>query len=221
MKRKLLPQFLVAGVLLTLCGCGGSSNTSSGSASPAGAQNQASSTAAVPRPQPIVIPDGTTIVVTVDQTLSSGASKLGDRFPASFAEPVMVDGKQAIPRGAKASGTVRLVNSAGKIEGSAELGVSIDSVTVNGRSYDIQTRVVREASSGRGKRTAIGAGAGAAAGAIIGAIAGGGKGAAIGGAAGAGAGTAGAAFTGKRNITIPAETTLHFEMTAPLPIEQQ
>jgi hypothetical protein len=73
-------------------------------------------------------------------------------------------------------------------------------------------------SKGRGKRTAIGAGGGGAAGAIIGAIAGGGKGAAIGAAAGAGAGTAGAVFTGKRDITLPAETKLNFKLAQPLAI---
>jgi hypothetical protein len=98
------------------------------------------------------------------------------------------------------------------------LAVVLDSVTVNGETYDIQTAPFVRASKGRGKRTATGAGIGAAAGAVIGAIAGGGKGAAIGAGAGAGAGTAGTALTGQRDITIPAEMRHSFRLTQPLEI---
>ncbi len=59
-------------------------------------------------------------------------------------------------------------------------------------------------------------GGGTGLGAIIGGIAGGGKGAAIGALAGAGAGTAGATMTGKRDISIPAETVLSFKLSQPL-----
>ncbi len=47
---------------------------------------------------------------------------------------------------------------------------------------------------------------------MIGGIAGGGKGVLIGSAAGAGAGTAGAAYTGKKDIRVPAETSLTFRL---------
>jgi hypothetical protein len=41
------------------------------------------------------------------------------------------------------------------------------------------------------------------------------KGALIGGAAGAAAGTGAAAFTGKKEIVVPAETKLTFNLSAP------
>ena len=66
---------------------------------------------------------------------------------------------------------------------------------------------------GKGKRTTVAIGGGAGLGAIIGGIAGGGRGAAIGAAAGAGAGTAGAAFTDNKDITLPAESSLAFELS--------
>jgi hypothetical protein len=69
---------------------------------------------------------------------------------------------------------------------------------------------------GKGKRTAVMAGGGAALGALIGGLAGGGKGAAIGAAAGAGAGTGGAAFTGNKDIVIPAESAVSFTLSQPL-----
>ena len=64
---------------------------------------------------------------------------------------------------------------------------------------------------------AVGGGAGL--GAIVGGLAGGGKGAAIGVLAGAGAGTAGAAFTGNKDIVLPAEATLSFKLLKPLEVK--
>src|SRR5581483_3096072 len=72
---------------------------------------------------------------------------------------------------------------------------------------------------GKGKRTAVAVGGGAGLGALIGGLAGGGKGAAIGAAAGAGAGTAGAAFTGNKDIVLPAESTVSFRLVQPLEIK--
>jgi hypothetical protein len=74
------------------------------------------------------------------------------------------------------------------------------------------------AAKGKGKRTATLAGGGAGLGALIGGLAGGGKGALIGGLAGAGAGTAGAAYTGNKDVVIPAETVVTFRLTAPLTV---
>lgn len=133
-----------------------------------------------------------------------------------MAEPIVVDGQEVLAAGAKMTGVVTDAKSAGRFKGHAELGLALDSVTVGDKTYQVQTSVVGESSKGRGKRTGIGAGGGAAFGAIVGAIAGGGKGAAIGALAGGGAGSAGAAFTGKRDIRIPAETRLDFKLTQPL-----
>ena len=63
-------------------------------------------------------------------------------------------------------------------------------------------------------------GGGAGAGALIGALAGGGKGAAIGALVGGGAGTAGSAYTGNRDVTLPAESAVSFKLEAPLQVER-
>ena len=73
---------------------------------------------------------------------------------------------------------------------------------------------------GKGKRTAVMAGGGTAFGAIVGGLAGGGKGAAIGALAGAGAGGAGAAFTGNKDIVLPAEAALSFRLTSSVTVKQ-
>ena len=173
-----------------------------------------------PEPAPIVIPRGTVLTVTIDQSVSTKENSAGDRFAASLAEPLTVDGAEVLPSGTRASGTVTQAQSAGHLKGGAILELTLDSVTVHGRKYSIETNSFEEEGKGRGKRTAEGAGGGAAFGAIIGALAGGGKGAAIGAVAGGGAGTAGTAFTGKRDFTVPAETRLHFKLVKSLRISR-
>jgi hypothetical protein len=167
-----------------------------------------------------VVAAGTTLTVTVDQDVSTKANKSGDRFEASLAEPITLNGNEVIPKGAKIRGTVTQADSAGHLKGGAILSLTLDSIAVHGQSYSVSTSTYTQQGKARGKRTVIGAGGGAAAGAIIGAIAGGGKGAAIGAAAGGGAGTAGAAYTGDRDLSVPAETRLHFKLSKSLSISQ-
>jgi hypothetical protein len=231
-------RWVVIGVLLAVGGCN-KSNPNSNSGNPGGgpaanapagnssaansrgadapAANTAQSQPAPP--PPVVIDAGTLLTVTIDQTVSSKTNNKGDSFAASLAAPISVGGVTVLPTGTRAKGTVLQADSAGRVKGGAVLALTLDSITVNGQPYSIQTSEFEETIKGRGKRTAIGAGGGAAFGAIVGGLAGGGKGAAIGALAGGGAGTAGTAFTGKRDITIPAETRLHFKLTAPLTIQ--
>ena len=86
------------------------------------------------------------------------------------------------------------------------LRLVLETVTIDEDSYDVQTSSVSRYQKGKGKRTATLIGGGAGGGALIGGLAGGGKGALIGAALGAGAGTAGAAYTGEKEIVLPAES---------------
>jgi hypothetical protein len=211
-------RWLVISVLLAVGGCN-KSNPNSNSGNPAGGATANTTPSQPALPPPLVIDAGTLLTVTIDQTVSSKTNNNGDPFAASLAAPISVGGVTVLPTGTRAKGTVVQADSAGRVKGGAVLALTLDSITVNGQPYSIQTSEFEETIKGRGKRTAIGAGGGAAFGAIIGGLAGGGKGLAIGALAGGGAGTAGAAFTGKRDITIPAETRLHFKLTAPVTIQ--
>jgi hypothetical protein len=172
-------------------------------------------------PRPLVIPADTVIAVVLDQTISSKTSKPGDKFTATVESPIEVEGKIAIPKGARAEGVVREAKAAGRFKGGAALALELTSVEVNGKNHEIQTSGATMSSKGKGKRTAVMVGGGAAGGAAIGAIAGGGKGAAIGALIGAAAGTGGAGLTGNRDITLAAETPLDFKLLQPVTIRQR
>ncbi len=167
-------------------------------------------------PKPLVVPADTVIAVVLDQTLSSKTSKSGDRFSATVESPIEVEGKVAIPKGARAEGVVNEAKAAGRFKGASALSLTLTSVTVNGKDHEIQTSAATMSRKGKGKRTAAMVGGGAAGGAAIGAIAGGGKGAAIGALIGAAAGTGGAGLTGNRDITLAAETALDFKLLQPI-----
>ncbi len=169
-----------------------------------------------PKPEPIVVPAGTALVVTVDQSLSSKTSKAGQTFLATLAQPITVGGKTAIPKGSSITGSVLTAKEKGKIKGEGELSITLNSITIRGQNYTIQTSSLDSTVKGKGKRTAVTTGGGAAGGALIGGIAGGGKGAGIGALVGAAGGLVGGAMTGNKQIEIPAESALSFSLSKSL-----
>lgn len=219
-------MIIMLGAFLALAGCNKTGTSSAATSSNSGsaatnstAQNDAAtnssstSAASAPAPAPVVIPEGKTLAVTIDQNISTKDNSSGDHFEASLAEPVTVDGSEVLRRGTHVRGTVTASDEAGHVKGKATLTITLASIDRNGQTYQIHTDSYTAEGKARGKRTGIGAGGGAAFGAIVGALAGGGKGAAIGAAAGGGAGAAGAAYTGDRDVSIPAERLIHFRLT--------
>lgn len=170
-------------------------------------------------PKPVTVPEGTHLSVTIDETLVSNKNQAGDSFAASISEPVVVEGKTVIPKGAHVVGRVTDAKESGRLHAPARLAITLTSVEVGGKTYELETNSFGKSGKGHGERNAEFIGGGAAAGALLGGILGGGKGAAIGAAAGAGAGTAGAAATGKKEITIPAEARIKFQLLKPVEIK--
>jgi hypothetical protein len=125
---------------------------------------------------------------------------------------VQVNGAVVIPDGARATGTVVAAHPLGRFKGGAVLQLRLMSVEINGHEVPVDSSSVARSEKGKGKRSATLIGGGAGLGALIGGLAGGGKGAAIGALAGAGAGTAGTAFTGNKEIVLPAEYALSFKL---------
>jgi hypothetical protein len=198
-----------------------SSDTSNTSAAPSGnmaspssnsGSGSAMSSMKPEPPKPLVVPAGTVLTVRLGQSVGSKISSPGQTFTATLASAVTVDGKTAIPAGAAASGTVVDAKPLGRFKGGASLQLRLTSIAIGGSDQSISTSSVVRAESGKGKRTAVLAGGGAALGALIGGLAGGGKGAGIGVLAGGGAGAGGAAFTGNKDVVLPAESALSFKL---------
>jgi hypothetical protein len=167
-----------------------------------------------PPPRKYVVPAGSALVVRVGQTITAKGSNVGDSFSGTLAQSVVVRGVKVIKAGAPVSGTVVAAKGQGRFKGAGDLGIAVNRV---GR-YSVATSAYEATTKGKGKRTAGFIGGGGGGGALIGGLAGGGKGALIGGLLGAGAGTAGAAFTGNKDVSIPAETVVTFNLSQPITV---
>lgn len=231
MRSRLILSILSLGLIVGSFGCtkkspldssnaasdSGSANAPANPNTPANASNVPAAEA--PKP-PLVVPSGTAVTIRLGSALGSKLSQPGETFTGAVAKDVVVDNTVAIPRGASVTGTVVDAKALGRFAGGAVLEIRLTSVNVNGSDLPIHASARSFTIKGKGKRTGIMAGGGAALGGIIGGLAGGGKGAAIGLAAGGGAGGAGAAFTGNKEIVLPAESTISFELRKPVEISQ-
>jgi hypothetical protein len=162
------------------------------------------------------IPTGSKVVVRMIDSINSERNTVGETFVAVLDEPLTQDGIEVIPKGADVRGRIANVNEAGRVAGSAQLGLELSQIIVNGIPYSIMTSEYSEVAEDRGGETARRAAVGAGVGAIIGAIAGGGKGAAIGAGVGGGGATAVQVLTKGEKLNIPSETKLEFTLRSPL-----
>jgi hypothetical protein len=139
---------LAAAALLTVAGCSNTAtDEASNTAKPAGTAKPAATAkpvaaakpaVAVKAPQPttmVTVPKGTAISATVGQTLATDKNKVGDTFAASLTTPIQVEGKTVIPKGAHVTGRIVTVKK-------HELKVTLASVVVHGKSYDLETNSI-------------------------------------------------------------------------------
>ena len=188
--------------------------TNTASAAPAAQAAQAPAPAPTPAPQPppLVLPRGTRLEVRLNRTIDVKHTESGDHFTGSLAQAVVVGNTVAVPQGSGATGEVLLAHKRGRFKGQSTLALTLTRLDVNGTAYRIDTGTLARSKKGKGKRTAALIGGGAGMGMLIGGIATGGVGLLVGGLAGGGAGALGAAFTGNRDLSIPAETVVTFRL---------
>ena len=167
----------------------------------------------------VSLPVGTVITVQMIDSIDSDVTQEGEKFLASLDDPLVVDERIVVERGADVTVQVVRVEQSGKFAGRDEVALKLFDITMGGNKYAVASSYAEVASGSRGERTAKVVGGTAALGAIIGAIAGGGKGAAIGATAGAGAGAAVQAATRGQRVQIPSESRLDFTLTQPLLVE--
>ncbi|MFQ5694944.1 MAG: hypothetical protein ACE5HB_03055 [Terriglobia bacterium] len=208
-KKRFLAPLLLAGVGLA-CGTAGEVAT----------EGEAGSGATARSNPAIVLPVGTELQVRLNTGLNSKDNKAGDTFSGVLNQAVVAGEKVAIPKGADVKGRVTKTVPSGRLKQRAELWVTLTSVSVGGRSYQVSTDTAGHEEGSKTKRNILFIGGGSGTGAAIGGATGGGKGAGIGAAIGAGAGTAAAMLTGKREVKFPAETVLAFQLEEALRVRR-
>ena len=176
------------------------------------AQNQAAPASITP--VAVHVPRGTTLTIRINQHISVRTSRVGDGFSGEVVRPVYAaDSNQiAIPDRTPVSGVIDAAHHRGRFKGRSILELRLTGMELNGQRYALDTSDDVRTKKGKGKRTAALIGGGAGLGMLVGGLASGGVGLLAGGLAGGGAGTAVSAFTGNRDIEIPAESVMDFRL---------
>jgi len=146
-QRKLWLAVTAAG-LLTVAGCSNQA-TNEDAATPKKAEAPKAASVPSKEPQPttlVTVPKGTAISATVGQTLASNKNHVGDTFAASLSTPVKIEGKTVIPKGAKVVGRVVKVKN-------KELKVTLASVELHGKSYELETNSVAQSAKNQAKNS--------------------------------------------------------------------
>jgi hypothetical protein len=181
-----------------------------------------------PEPQPrfvsSTVPMGTSLSLTLNETLSTEANRVGDAFTATLQHAITdANGNVIVPAGATIRGRMTQVEKSGHVGATGIIKLAFESVSFGGRSYPIDATVVR-ANPVRQNRTTTGeqaakVAAGAAAGAVLGRVLGRDTRATITGAAvGAAAGTAIAMGTADVDVVLPAGSEMVIRLEAPIEI---
>lgn len=177
-----------------------------------------------PEPKTATVGVGTSFDVTVNDSLSTQTSKVGDTFTARLVHDVTAPGGTVlIPAGAELTGEVTAVEASKEAGRSAVIGLNFQSVTFAGRTYPVRATVTdAEVASQRttsDKEQAAKIVGGAAAGALLGKIIGkDAKSTIIGAAAGAAAGTAIALGTADYAGVIPKGARLTLRLEEPIEV---
>jgi hypothetical protein len=202
---------LVLFSVVLLAGCqtaGDSASASEGKASAKTSANDANKGSGgllhILRPDPIIVPEGATLPLVLETSISSSKSKSGDLVVARLTEDVRVGEKVVVPAGSEVRGQVTAAVPSGKVKGLARLAFDFDTLVLKGKEHSIGTKALDITAQNSHKRDAAIIGIGAGAGAIVGGIADGGKGAGIGALIGGATGTGAVLTTRGKEVELGA-----------------
>jgi hypothetical protein len=183
--------------------------------------------AATPRVLTATAGIGTSMSITLNQTLSTETNVAGDVFTATLQHDVTdASGTVVIPAGATIRGRLTQVEKSGHAGATGIIKLAFEAVSFDGTSYPLDATVVR-ASPQRQNRTAAAEqaakiGTGAAAGAVLGRVIGGSTRAAVRGAAvGAAAGTAIAMGTADVDVVLPEGSEMVIRLDSPVEVGRE
>jgi len=209
-------RFFLLLAAITMVACQASTNDSAPSEqAAASARPIGRGTPAVPSPEPLVIPRGTALAMTLQTTASSATSHEGDAVVAKLAESVRLGDRVVVPAGSEVRGRVIAAVPSGRVKGRARLALDFESIVVKGREVAIDTAPIDITARQQKKRDAAIIGGGTGAGAIVGGFVDGKKGAAIGALIGAGAGGGAVLATKGKEIHLPSGTALKIRLKEP------
>jgi hypothetical protein len=167
----------------------------------------------------LLLPTASVIGLQLETGLTSERAHVEDRVEARVTRDVVIDGRLAIPAGARMIGSVTQVDRGGKMKERARLAIRFHTLVLgNGDEVALRTEQITREGEAPAPGSSKKIGGAAVGGAILGAILGGGKGAMIGGIAGAGGGTA-MVMAGDHNpATFPAGAIVTAHLASPVTI---
>lgn len=171
-----------------------------------------------PRFEEVTVAAESVLGVTLDSTISSETAKIEDRVNARVSRDVLVDGKVAVPSGARLEGVVTEVTRGGKFKERPRVGVTFQTlILADGTKISLTTDpVFREGEAPSNVNAKVG-GSGVV-GAILGAMIGGKKGAVLGGAAGAAGGAAVVAAGNRAEVQLLSGSALTVRLKQPITV---
>src|SRR5438552_2392514 len=174
---------------------------------------------AKPTFEELVISRDSVMGLQTENRISSETARVEDRVDARVTRDVRVGDRVAVPAGARAIGSVSLVERGGKFKERARLGIRFHTlVLADGTRVPINTETIFRDGEAPTNSSAQKMGGGAIGRPIIGAIIGGGEGAAIGAAAGAGAGGAAVMAGGRNEVVLAPGTPVTARINQPVTV---
>jgi len=164
----------------------------------------------------LVIPADSVIGLQVENAVTTERAKVEDQVRARVTRDVRVGEQVAIPAGARAEGSVTLVERGGRLKDQARLGIRFHTIVLaDGTRLPINTETIYRDGESPARESAAKIGGGAVGGAVLGAIFGGKKGAIIGSTVGAAGGGVAVAASEANAATLPQGSTVTVRMGSP------
>jgi hypothetical protein len=194
---------------------GAGAEVSSPPAEPQELVNESVATEPLSPPEPVTIrvPVGAVLEVRLAEPMSTRTHKAGDEFVAILDQDVVVDGEVVFPEGAKAYGTLLAAEGSGRVEGRAEMTITLTELRLREEPLRVKTGNITIQAEGTQSRDAKVIGGAAGVGALLGGIIAGKKGVAVGAAVGGGAGTATVLTTKGKEVEFEPEHKFSFSLS--------
>ena len=101
-------------------------------------------------PQTVMVPAGTVLNVHLSQGIDVDSTQTGATFKGRVDDPIMIDGRVVIPRGAAVVIQVASVKQSGTLKGSDQIGLKLNSISFGDRVDEVVTEYAVAHGKGEG-----------------------------------------------------------------------